>query len=159
MTLGGNKNFQQGWVVTNTKFSSDAVQYGTCMGLHLIGWNFPSTGSLNQLVESAGLYPLTCLTTLTRNEKQTLLENNIVLCREICDNPAILKSANISESRFKNILEESLALCKPNNAGTQGVTFKTDFGQNIDRESNEKVRNNIMKANPAPICYESTQNH
>ena len=99
-------------MVTNTKFSTDAVQYGTCMGLHLIGWDFPATGSLAQLVESSGLYPITCLTTLTRHEKEILLNNNIVLCREICDNPAVLNAANINGTRIKNILEESLALYK-----------------------------------------------
>lgn len=26
--------FHQGWVVTNTRFTSDAIQYGTCAGLH-----------------------------------------------------------------------------------------------------------------------------
>ena len=107
------KLFTKGWVVTNTKFSTDAVQYGIRVGLHLIGWDFPSTGSLNQLVESSGLYPLTCLTTLTRHEKEILLNNNIVLCRDICDNPGILNSAHISATRVQNILNESLALCKP----------------------------------------------
>lgn len=109
---GHGTKFHEGWVVTNTKFSSDAVQYGTCMGLHLIGWNFPENGSLNNLIENSGLYPLTCLTTLTKKEKQILLDNNIVLCREICNKPALLQLANISESRIKNILEEGLVLCK-----------------------------------------------
>lgn len=109
---GNGSNFHEGWVVTNTKFSSDAIQYGTCMGLKLIGWDYPATGSLNQLVESSGLYPLTCLTTLTAKEKQILLDNNVVLCREICDKPSVLNLAHISEPRIKNILLEAFALCK-----------------------------------------------
>jgi hypothetical protein len=104
--------FHQGWLVTNTRFSTDAVQYGTCAGLHLVGWNYPSKGSLNNLIEKSGLYPLTCLTSLTRKEKQLLLDNNIVLCKEICENPSLLKLAHISEPRINNILGEGLMLCK-----------------------------------------------
>ena len=109
---GDGTKFHQCWVVTNTKFSSDAIQYGTCMNLHLIGWNFPANGSLNNLIENSGLYPLTCMTTLTKKEKQILIDNNIVLCREIINKPALLRLANIPESRIKNILEESLVLGK-----------------------------------------------
>jgi hypothetical protein len=111
---GHSVKFHQGWVVTNTRFSSDAVQYGNCIGLNLIGWNFPAKESLNNLIEHSGLYPVTCLTTLTKKEKQILLDNNIVLCREICDKPASLKLANISELRIKNVLEEGRILCKGN---------------------------------------------
>lgn len=99
------------WVVTNTKFSTDAIVYGTCMGMHLVGWNFPATGSLNYLIEEAGLYPLTCLTTLTKNEKQILLDNKIVLCRDLLHKPTLLQLANIKEARFKNILDEVIVLC------------------------------------------------
>jgi hypothetical protein len=109
---GHSTKFHQGWVVTNTKFSADAVQYGTCMGMHLIGWNFPAKESLNNMIENSGLYPLTCLTTLTKKEKQILLDNNIVLCREICSKPALLQLAHINGLRIENILEESLMLCK-----------------------------------------------
>ena len=109
---GQAAKFHQGWLVTNTRFSSDAIEYGTCAGLHLVGWNFPENGSLNKMVDQTRLYPLTCLTTLTNYEKQVLLDNNTVLCREICTNPAVLKPAFISEARIKNILEESNVLCK-----------------------------------------------
>jgi hypothetical protein len=121
-TPGQNLKYNQGWVVTNTKFSADAVTYGTCAGLHLIGWNFPEKGSLNNMIEQSGLYPLTCLTSITKKEKEILIENNKVLCREICENQAILKLAGINETRFKNILGEALSLCKGGeNAYSVGV--------------------------------------
>ncbi|RZK62264.1 MAG: ATPase, partial [Pedobacter sp.] len=34
-----NNTLHQGWVVTNTRFTTDAIHYGTCAGLKLIGWN------------------------------------------------------------------------------------------------------------------------
>ncbi|MGZ5281047.1 MAG: PD-(D/E)XK nuclease superfamily protein [Bacteroidia bacterium] len=107
-----NIQLRTAWVVTNTRFTFDAIQYGNCAGLKLLGWDYPHKGSLNQIIERLGLYPLTCLTTLSKHEKQNLLDSKVVLCREICDDPALLKVAGINEERIKGILEESYELCK-----------------------------------------------
>lgn len=40
----------EGWLVTNTRFTSDALQYGVCAGLHMISWNDPAHGSLKENV-------------------------------------------------------------------------------------------------------------
>lgn len=109
---GHSKKFHQGWVVTNTRFSSDAVQYGICAGLYLMGWNYPATNGLKDQIDNLGLYPLTCLTSLSKNEKQIFLNKNIVLCKEICDKPELLKMLTITEKRAQVILEESYSLCK-----------------------------------------------
>lgn len=97
----------QGWVVTNTRFTADAITYGECAGLHLVGWNYPPKGSLNQLIEKMKLLPVTCLSTLSASEKQGLLTKKIVLCREIVANPATLLQIGIKESRVKNIVSEA----------------------------------------------------
>ncbi len=109
---GHGTKFHQGWVVTNTKFSSDAIQYGSCAGLKLIGWDYPLKDSLNNMIDDLGLYPITCLTSLQKSEKIYLLENKGVLCKEITENPHWLKSAGISVERIKGILEEANSLCK-----------------------------------------------
>jgi hypothetical protein len=109
---GHQLKLHQGWVVTNTRFSVDAIQYGTCMGLYLLGWDYPVKGGLNQQIERSGLYPVTCLTTLSKSEKQNLLAGNIVLCREICDRPDLLKDAGVSDARIKIVLDESMELCR-----------------------------------------------
>jgi Restriction endonuclease/ATP cone domain len=109
---GHGTKFHQGWVVTNTRFSDDAKQYGVCAGLKLIGWDYPFKENLKDMIDTMGLYPLTCLTTLTKREKVYLLEKNVVLCKEICHNPQLLKSAGITDERIKGILEEGTALCK-----------------------------------------------
>ncbi len=103
--------FHQGWVVTNTRFTSDAVTYGTCAGLNLVSLDFPTKGSLRDMIEETGLYPLTCLTTLTQQEKRTLLEKKIVLCRQVCNQPSHLTDLHIPASRVKNIIEEGNQLC------------------------------------------------
>jgi hypothetical protein len=110
--LPGQANkIHKGWVVTNTRFSYDAIQYGTCAGLHMLGWDYPDKDSLKYQIDNLGLYPVTCLTTLTQLEKKQLLEKNIVLCREICKNENPLKEIGIPISRIQSILEESRQLC------------------------------------------------
>ena len=103
--------FHQGWVVTNTRFTSDAITYGTCVGLKLVSLEFPQKGSLREMIEDTGLYPLTCLTSLTQDEKQYLLNKKIVLCREVCNNPKFLVEQNIPADRIKEILQEGNSLC------------------------------------------------
>ena len=108
---GHGSKFHQGWVVTNTRFTSDAVTYGTCVGLKLVSLDFPQQGSLREMIEETGLYPLTCLTSLTQEEKQYLLEKKIVLCKEVCSNPKFLSDQNIPVDRIKEILKEGSQLC------------------------------------------------
>lgn len=120
-----NKNtLHQGWVVTNTRFTTDAIQYGTCAGLKLIGWNYPKGNSLNYLIDKTGLYPLTALTSLTKKEKQRLLSSNIVLCKEILINPEVLVQAAIAKEKLVAILQEAKELCKNFNEAAQHEKFK-----------------------------------
>lgn len=109
---GHGTKFHQGWVVTNTRFSTDAIQYGNCARLKLLGWDYPVKGGLKDLIDTLGLYPITCLTTLSKIEKQHLLDRKIVLCKEICDNPQYLIPAGVSPSRVKSVLEEGQQLCQ-----------------------------------------------
>lgn len=108
---GHREKFHQGWVVTNTRFTADAIKYGTCSGLNLVSLDFPQKGSLRDMIEETGLYPLTCLTTLTQPEKKLLLDKKIVLCREICHDSEYLRQINIPASRIKEVLEEGHQLC------------------------------------------------
>ncbi len=108
---GHEAKFHQGWVVTNTRFTTDAITYGSCVGLKLVSLDFPITGSLREMIEETGLYPLTCLTSLTQQEKKLLLEKKVVLCREICQHPQYLQALNIPANRIKVILEEGNQLC------------------------------------------------
>jgi len=108
---GHEIKFHQGWIFTNTRFTSDAIKFGNCVGLQLVGWNYPKNGSLNQRIDESGLHPLTCLTTITNSEKQKLLNNGSVLCMELCNQPKLLKKVGINESRHKKILDEAHELC------------------------------------------------
>ena len=114
--LPGHKaKFHQGWVVTNTRFTQDAIDYGKCSGLKLIGWDYPANGSLNERINLAGLHPLTCITGLSKVEKKTLLKAGVVLCRELCEQPELLYPLDMSPRKIKAVLKEAHGICMEHN--------------------------------------------
>lgn len=100
-----------GFLITNTKFTRDAVQYAKCSGLNLLGWSYPAEGSLYDRIVATGLYPVTALTTLKRAEKKLLLDQSIVTCEQVLDNRDALRALGISPERIGSIVAEATGLC------------------------------------------------
>ncbi|MEZ4792393.1 MAG: ATP cone domain-containing protein [Gelidibacter sp.] len=109
---GHEAKLHKGGVYTNTRFTSDAVQYGKCVELLLTSWDYPIGDGLKDRIDTLGLHPLTALTTLTKAEKTKLLDEGIVLCKELHEKPVLLEKIGIDKKRHKKILEDSEALCK-----------------------------------------------
>lgn len=97
------------WLVTNTQFTSHAVQYGTCAGIRLLGWSYPKDKGLAHLIDSLELHPITSLTSLTRKQKRLILHHNIILCRDLITRPDILQMLGIRT--IKKVTDECKALC------------------------------------------------
>jgi Holliday junction resolvase-like predicted endonuclease len=108
----GNHDKQfEGWVVTNTRFSADAEQFGNCAGLKLIGWDYPRTGSLREMIEKSGVFPVTVITGLNARQKQQLMEKGIVLCSQLCNNPGYLAQLNLDQKNHEKVMEEVNDIC------------------------------------------------
>jgi len=109
------KNYEekegQGWVVTNTRFTEDALQYGRCMGLYLLSWDYPENASLKKRIDSLKLYPVTVSTLLSMEEKQFLLGRDIVLASHLVSQPHYLDHLGISEERRRKVLNEFKSIC------------------------------------------------
>lgn len=103
---------ETGWVVTNTRFTKDAIQYGMCVGLYLLSWDYPKHDGLRNRIDRLGLYPITVLTLLTNREKQFLLSRNVILCRDLIDDLFFLDHLGISETRKSKIQNEITIICK-----------------------------------------------
>jgi hypothetical protein len=94
-------------LVTNTKFTSEAIQYSQCAGLKLLGWDHPGSDNLQRLIESASLYPITCLATLPLSVKRQLMNRGMLLCRDLRSDIAILDMFRLN-SRVKTQVKEEL---------------------------------------------------
>jgi hypothetical protein len=108
---GRERPMTKGMLITNTKFSSTAIQYGECAGLHMMGWNYPRNHNLHNLIESNNLVPLTVLTTLNQSEKKMFLANNLVLSKELGDF-GLLKSYGFDDIKARAVMAEVYDLCK-----------------------------------------------
>src|SRR5690554_680680 len=104
-------HLKQGWLVTNTRFSLDAITYGECVGLQLLSWDYPENNGIKHNVDAYTLYPITTLTTLTQHEKDQLIEKDIILTIELFDAPKALKEIGVSKVRVERVLTEILHLC------------------------------------------------
>jgi hypothetical protein len=103
---GKERFVDEGWLVTNTKFTETAIHYGTCNGLVLIGWNYPKQGNLQDLIIDSGLHPITCLTTLSGSQKKMLLMRGIVLCKTLKEDTSILRSIGMNNEKSNKIIAE-----------------------------------------------------
>ena len=93
------------WLVTNTRFTEDAERYGKCDGLKMFSWDYPVDNSLKKMIDESGLHPLTTLKNLTKREKKNILDQGVVLCKELTEE--VLVSSNINSRKFKKILLEA----------------------------------------------------
>lgn len=105
-------HLKQGWLVTNTRFTLDAINYAKCVGLTLLSWDYPKANGIKANIDTYGLYPVTVLTTLTIKEKHQLIDKDIVLVKELFKASYMLKKIGISEIRIKRVLDEITQLCK-----------------------------------------------
>ncbi len=103
---------KQGWIVTNTRFTEDAIHYGKCAGLILLSWDYPKDNGISKNIDQYGLYPITTLTTLTKKEKKLLIEKDIILTQELVLAAYELKLLGFSAAKIEKVLSEAQKLCK-----------------------------------------------
>jgi hypothetical protein len=106
-----SEKIYKGWIVTNTRFSYDAEEYGKCVGLKLLSWDFPRKKGIKDLVKYFNLYPVTCLSSLTKEEKNQLVENGTVFCSQIAENRDLLESAGINPRQVNRVAKEAKEIC------------------------------------------------
>lgn len=100
------------WILTNTRFTGDAIKYAECVGIRLMSWNYPEKNSLKDWIDRTGLHPITSLTSLTIAQKKLLLKEDIVLCKNIYNANELLISMGLKKKKIQQIQAEALALCQ-----------------------------------------------
>lgn len=103
---GKDRKLDEMWLVTNTKFTSTAIHYAGCVGLTLIGWNYPAKGNLQDMIEDSGVLPITLITQLSGSQKKMLTERGVVMCKSLSEDSSILRSLGITNEKAAAILEE-----------------------------------------------------
>jgi len=109
---GRERELDEAWLVTNTKFSKRALDYGRCQNIKMIGWNYPEKGNFQDMIDDAGLHPLTSLTTLSNKEKSLLLTQGIVLAKTLYGDLSFLSTMGFSSKKITEVTEELKNLLK-----------------------------------------------
>ncbi len=105
-------NIGEAWLVSNTTVTIDAIAFANCVGMKVISWNYPNGGSLRELIEKHHLFPVTALTTISLQQKQQLLNNHVVLCKQICENKSLIDSLSLSDDQKKRVYQETSFVCQ-----------------------------------------------
>ena len=98
------------WLVTNTQFTTQAMEYAQCMQIQLMSWRYPSGNSLAELIDETGLHPITAITSLSNHHKDALVAQGAVLCKDLLDRPDALARAGVHGRRKEYILAEARAI-------------------------------------------------
>jgi hypothetical protein len=91
----------QAWIMTNTRFSTDAIKYSECNHERLTSWSYPKGEGIADLVERTGLHPITMIDVLSPADKARLLAAGVVTCSQLLDpaNAYLLSSELLASIR------------------------------------------------------------
>ena len=118
--------YRQFWLVTNGRFTSDALRFGEGMGLAMLGWDHPKGQGLRDRIDRSGLHPVTCLTDLRRGEQKRLLHAGIVMCRQLQEQAGWLDRLELPHSREQRVRRELAALCALDGDGSRSGGATSD---------------------------------
>lgn len=106
--------FHDGWLVTNTRCSIDAIHYAECVGLKIVSWRYPEQNSLERMIEEKRLYPVTILHSVRKNMLDTLFRADIILAQDIAEMPeeAFAQKSGLDEETVKTLKHEAAELCQ-----------------------------------------------
>jgi len=103
------------WLITNTKVTSEVVDYCKCVGLLVTTWTRPEGQGLQDRIVASGLHPITLLYDIPKTDIHTLLDRGIVTCVRL--KTAILNDEVndiLDQNQKKLILKNIENICKNN---------------------------------------------
>lgn len=94
-------------LITNTKFTSEAIAYAACAGVELLGWGYPENDTLFMRMSRAKVYPVTALTSLSRAEKRLLIEEGVIAVDLLIKNRRALDALRLPSERVGETIAEA----------------------------------------------------
>lgn len=87
LDLTAHNDSIEGMLVTNTQFTTDAVTYGECVEMRMMGWNYPADKGFATMIESRHLYPISVFPHISKKTLHALVNDGIVLAHQLCTMP------------------------------------------------------------------------
>lgn len=99
-------------LISNTKFSKDAVTFAEGVGIILISLNHPKKDTFIDHIRRYKVYPVTILKSLRRGEQRRLLEKGIVTVKQL--EREHLEKLSLPEETVVKVMQEVKILTRPN---------------------------------------------
>ncbi len=101
-------------IVCNTKFSEHASRYARCRGIDHVGWRAPKDQGLEKIIEEKNLYPITLLKDLSKEEREKIADQGILLLKQLIvqDPIKLSEKTKIPQKRLRELMEKSLLFLK-----------------------------------------------
>jgi len=98
----------QGWLVTNTKATKDAVKYASCVKLKVLAWQHPEEKNLQYYIENKRLYPISIIPSIKKVYRNKLFDTDIILIQDLIalDAEEIMHILSIDKKTTSKILDE-----------------------------------------------------
>jgi len=103
-------------LVTNAKFTKEAIKYAECKKMILLGWKYPKNQGLESLIEKRRLYPITILPSFKEYLKNIFAEAKMMLAKDLLDTDLIRLSnrLNISKQVVTSLVKQAQMLLENN---------------------------------------------
>ncbi len=100
------KYLREYYVISNTTFTKDAIEYAEGSGLKLLGVNAPADESFLEKIKKYKLYPITSLMKLKKFYIRELLKSKIVLCSQLLDEKKLLLNMGMTIKDVESIFAD-----------------------------------------------------
>jgi hypothetical protein len=92
-------------IVTNTKYSEQAMQYRICRNILQIGWSTPADLGLRNIILEKSLYPLSCIRGLKTDVRLQLVDSGIILINQLVaeETEEIARRTRLPQEFIRNI--------------------------------------------------------
>ena len=96
-------------LVTNTKFTSEAMQYSKCVGVAMLGWKYPKKRGLEYLIERQNLYPITILPSFKGYLTEIFAQKRKMLVLDLLENPVekLSRKLKVKEKEIAKLVKEA----------------------------------------------------
>ncbi|MBS7332134.1 MAG: restriction endonuclease [Weeksellaceae bacterium] len=104
-----NKTLQptKGFLITNAYLTTDSIDWAEYYKIGMISWNYPDKMSLKYLIDNLAIYPITCLTSLTKDQQKVLMDAGCILVKDILLKEEYLKSLSLSNEFVDELVNEA----------------------------------------------------
>ena len=109
--ISGRSPADKGILVTNTKFTKNAIQFAECSDVSLLGWSYPKKDNLRDLINETKTHPITSLPSIPKSMLKIFFERGIITCKSLLENQELITKYSIPEHKVKELIKEAKLIC------------------------------------------------